>query len=63
MLAQAPSPAIAIALPQPVTEIAPEFEGKLSLNRIAAVLQVVLAIRRAARNEQHAYWYTVVRGM
>jgi hypothetical protein len=35
----------------------------LSLNRIAAALQVVLATRRAARSEEHAYWYTVARGM
>ena len=35
----------------------------LSLNRIAATLQVVLATRRAARSEEHAYWYTVARGM
>jgi hypothetical protein len=35
----------------------------LSLSRIAAALQVVLATRRAARNEEHAYWYTVARGL
>jgi hypothetical protein len=35
----------------------------LSLTRIAATLQVALATRRAARTEEHAYWYTVLRGM
>jgi hypothetical protein len=35
----------------------------LTLNRIAAALQVLLATRRAARSEEHAYWYTVARGM
>ena len=60
MLAQSPSPSIAIARPQPV---APESDGKLSLNRIAAALQVILATRRAARSEEHAYWYTIARGM
>jgi hypothetical protein len=35
----------------------------LSLGRIAAALQVVLATRRAARGEEYAYWYTVARGM
>jgi hypothetical protein len=35
----------------------------LLLSRIVASLQVVLASRRADRNEEHAYWYTVARGM
>lgn len=35
----------------------------LSLRRIAATLQLLLATRRAARSEDHAYWYTVARGM
>jgi hypothetical protein len=35
----------------------------LSLNRIAAALQLMLATRRAARSEEHAYWYTIARGM
>ncbi len=29
----------------------------MSLNRVAAALQVLLAARRAARSEAHAYWY------
>ena len=34
----------------------------LSLNRVAAALQVMLATRRAARSEAHAYWYIAGRG-
>jgi len=45
------------------TRIQAEHTGPLSVSRIAAALQVVLATRRAARNEEHAYWYTVARGM
>ena len=63
MPAQSPSSSIAIALPQSAAETVPEVANKLSLNRIAAALQVLLATRRAARNEEHAYWYTVARGM
>ena len=63
MSAQSPSSSIAIAVPQSAAETVPEVKNKLSLNRIAAALQVLLATRRAARNEEHAYWYTVARGM
>jgi len=60
----AQSRAVAIALPQQDAQLAYEAESsKLSLNRIAAALQLLLATRRAARNEEHAYWYTVARGM
>ena len=62
MSAQSPT-STAIALPHRASETAPERENKLSLNRIAAALQVLLATRRAARNEEHAYWYSVARGM
>jgi hypothetical protein len=36
---------------------------RLSLGRVAARLHLVLATRRAAHSDEHAYWYTVVRGM
>jgi hypothetical protein len=36
---------------------------ELSLNRIVATLQVLLASRRAARNEDYAYWYNAARGL
>jgi len=66
MLAQAPRPSrsrpVALALVQPSVRAVPEFDGKLTLNRIAAALQLLLATRRAARNEEHAYWYTMLRG-
>jgi hypothetical protein len=35
----------------------------LSLNRIAAAMQVVLATRRVARNDEHEYRYSVAREM
>ena len=35
----------------------------LSLNRVAATLQVLLAARRRARTEDAAYWYTIARGL
>jgi len=35
----------------------------LSLNRVAATLQVLLAARRRARTEDEAYWYTIARGL
>ncbi len=59
----AQSRAVAIALPQEHAQSAFEAERKLSLNRIVAALQLLLATRRAARSEDHAYWYTVARGM
>jgi hypothetical protein len=40
-----------------------DVRAPLSLNRIAAALQVVLATRRAAHSEEHGYWYTIARGM
>ena len=61
MLAESSLPSTAVALP--VAETAVDDDHTFSLNRIAAALQVVLATRRAARNEEHAYWYTVARGM
>jgi len=63
MPAQSPSRSIAIALPQQVAETGRDMDNKLSLKRIAATLQLMLATRRAARSEEHAYWYTVARGM
>ncbi len=63
MPALSPSRSIAIALPQQVAETGRDMDNKLSLKRIAATLQLMLATRRAARSEEHAYWYTVARGM
>ncbi len=63
MPAQSPSRSIAIALPQQAVGTGREMDNKLSLKRIAATLQLMLATRRAARSEEHAYWYTVARGM
>lgn len=57
------SPAVVQPLSQPASETKAEVDGSLSLNRIAAALQVVLATRRAARSEEHAYWYAVARGI
>jgi hypothetical protein len=35
----------------------------ISLKRIVAALQVILATRRAASSDESKYWYTVARGM
>ena len=59
----AQSRAVAIALPQSAAQTANEADSELSLNRIVAALQLLLATRRAARSEEHAYWYTVARGI
>jgi len=37
--------------------------SSLSVGRVVASLQVLLAIRRAARHADEAYWYTIARGM
>jgi hypothetical protein len=58
MLAQQP----AIARQQPRSDHLEVIEP-ISLKRIVAVLQVVLATRRAAFSEDNLYWYTVARGM
>jgi hypothetical protein len=58
MIAQPPS----IAAQQPRTERIDIVEP-LSLKRIVAALQVVLATRRAAFSDEHLYWYSLARGM
>ena len=35
--------------------------ANLSLRRVAGSLQVMLATRRAARNAEHAVWYSVTK--
>jgi hypothetical protein len=40
-----------------------EAARPLSLSSVAGTLQVVLATRRAARNEDYAYWYTGAQSM
>ena len=57
----AQSPAITVDQPRSAT--AAEAAPQLSLKGVVASLQVVLATRRAARNDEHAFWYTVARGM
>jgi hypothetical protein len=58
MLAQQP----AIARQQPRSDQL-EVVEPISLKRIVAVLQVVLATRRAAYSDDNLYWYTLARGM
>jgi hypothetical protein len=60
MIAESPATIDAIALPEqrPTSERPP-----MSLQRVVSALQVILATRRAVRSEEHAYWYTVARGM
>jgi hypothetical protein len=38
-----------------------QVQPTLSLNRVAASLQILLAARREARNADHAYWYAISR--
>ncbi len=35
----------------------------LSLNRVVASLQVMLAARRYSRTEEYGHWYNIARGM
>jgi hypothetical protein len=56
----AEAPAISRLESSPASKEAAE---PLLLSRVVASLQVILATRRAARNEDHAYWYTIARGM
>jgi hypothetical protein len=63
MIAESP----ATALPQQQRVVA-ESPSTLSVHRVAAMLQVLLAARRGARtpearSQDEAYWYTVARGI
>ena len=35
----------------------------MSLSRVVAALQIVLATRRAQHADDHGYWYSVARGL
>jgi hypothetical protein len=53
-----------VIVQDPSTSLADRIQvPKLTLNNVVAVLQVVLATRRAARNEDLGLWYTIARGM
>jgi hypothetical protein len=56
MIAQQPS----ISLPQPHSDPIDSVEP-LSLNRVVAALQVVLATRRAAFRDEGKHWPTLAR--
>jgi hypothetical protein len=61
----AESPATALSQQQRVVAQSP---STLSVHRVAALLQVLLAARRGARaqdvrNQDEGYWYTVARGI
>jgi hypothetical protein len=58
MIAQPP----AIAYEQPRADQSEGVEP-ISLKRIVASLQLVLATRRAAFTDDDKYWYTLARGM
>jgi hypothetical protein len=58
MLAQKP----AISVQQP-RSVALETVEPISVKRIVAALQVVLATRRAAYSDENMYWYSLARGM
>ncbi len=56
----AESPAIAVQEDQhTVTDGA----TPMSLNRVVASLQVMLAARRYSRTEEYVHWYNIARGM
>ena len=57
MIAQPSSP-----FPQPRADLVDNHEP-ISLKRIVASLQLVLATRRAAFTDEDKYWYTIARGM
>jgi hypothetical protein len=59
MIAEAPT----IAQPQTQAEATHVHQPSISIARVVAGLQVLLATRRAVHNEDPAYWYTVARGM
>ena len=44
-------------------ESAPRTPESMSLPRVVGALQVMLATRRAARNAEHAFWYSVTRDL
>jgi hypothetical protein len=44
-------------------ESAPRTPESMSLPRVVGALQVMLATRRAARIEEHAFWYSVTRDL
>jgi hypothetical protein len=58
----AKSSSLAITAESPITS-GQSQPAELSLSRVVASLQVLLAARRAARSDEHAYWYTIARGM
>ena len=61
-MSTAQSASLAITAEAPATS-RPSQAAELSLSRVVASLQVLLAARRAARSDEHAYWYTIARGM
>jgi hypothetical protein len=62
MIAESPA-SIDLAAESHRDESTTRTSREMTLSRIVASLQVVLATRRAAHSEEHAYWYTIARGM
>jgi hypothetical protein len=58
MIAESP----ALALPEE-PHIVTDPPRTLSLSRVAATLQILLAARRGAESDDEAYWYTIGRGL
>jgi hypothetical protein len=41
-----------------------QTKPSISLNRVVAALQIMLATRRAAaRDDDYSYWYSIARGL
>lgn len=57
-------PSGGIILPFPTVESSStQHDEPLTVSRVVASLQLLLATRRAARNEDLAYWHNISRGM
>jgi hypothetical protein len=63
MIAEATQIAHSPAFASTAAEMSQVERPTLTLQRVVASLQVILAARRATRNDDHAYWYTISRGM
>lgn len=61
MIAETAANALQDTLPRNVSTDA--SVRTLSLSGVVATLQVVLAARRAARNEDYAHWYRIIHGV
>jgi hypothetical protein len=62
VIAEAPVPT-ALADNHVIDTNPPTSARSMSVKGVVAGLQVLLAARRSAQSDDHAYWYTVARGI